>query len=120
MNGELLLPVEHGYPLRLVVPSWYAVASVKWLTEIEVIGSPFEGFFQTERYVYETQPNGSTVREPVRLQNVRSVITEPSTGQDVTTGDLVIRGVAWSGAAPAPVFRLGLPPGRGGRVGGPA
>jgi DMSO/TMAO reductase YedYZ molybdopterin-dependent catalytic subunit len=99
MNGEPL-PIEHGYPLRLIVPCWYAVASVKWLTEIEVIGAPFAGFFQTERYVYETQRNGSTVREPVRLQNVRSVITEPAAGQDVTMGDLVIRGVAWSGAAP--------------------
>jgi DMSO/TMAO reductase YedYZ molybdopterin-dependent catalytic subunit/rhodanese-related sulfurtransferase/glyoxylase-like metal-dependent hydrolase (beta-lactamase superfamily II) len=99
MNGEPL-PLEHGYPLRLIVPGWYAVASVKWLTEIEVIGSPFEGFFQIERYVYETQRDGATVREPVRLQNVRSIITEPATGQDVTVGDLVIRGVAWSGAAP--------------------
>jgi DMSO/TMAO reductase YedYZ molybdopterin-dependent catalytic subunit len=99
MNGESL-PLEHGYPLRLIVPGWYAVASVKWLTEIEVIGSPFEGFFQIQRYVYETQRNGTTVREPVRLQNVRSIITEPAASQDLTTGDLVIRGVAWSGAAP--------------------
>jgi DMSO/TMAO reductase YedYZ molybdopterin-dependent catalytic subunit/rhodanese-related sulfurtransferase/glyoxylase-like metal-dependent hydrolase (beta-lactamase superfamily II) len=99
MSGEPL-PLEHGYPLRLIVPGWYAVASVKWLTEIEVIGSPFEGFFQTERYVYETHRDGAMVREPVRLQNVRSIITEPATGQHVTAGDLVIRGVAWSGAAP--------------------
>ena len=99
MNGEPL-PIEHGYPLRLIVPSWYAVASVKWLTGIEVIGAPFGGFFQTERYVYETARNGSTLREPVRLQRVRSIITDPAAGQDVTTGDLAIRGVAWSGAAP--------------------
>ena len=35
MNGELLEP-EHGYPLRLFVPGWYGVASVKWLRRIEV------------------------------------------------------------------------------------
>jgi DMSO/TMAO reductase YedYZ molybdopterin-dependent catalytic subunit len=99
MNGEPL-PLEHGYPLRLIVPGWYAVASVKWLTEIEIIGSQFDGFFQTERYVYETQHDGATVREAVRLQRVRSVIIEPADEQTVTTGDLVIRGVAWSGAAP--------------------
>jgi DMSO/TMAO reductase YedYZ molybdopterin-dependent catalytic subunit len=99
MNGEPL-PLEHGYPLRLIVPGWYAVASVKWLTEIEVIGSPFEGFFQTERYVYDTQRDGTAVRRPVRLQRVRSVIIEPTADQAVTTGDLIIRGVAWSGAAP--------------------
>jgi len=99
MNGEPL-PLEHGYPLRLIVPGWYAVASVKWLTEIEVIGSPFTGFFQAKRYVYETQRGGTVAREPVRLQQVRSVITQPSAGQEVTAGDLVVRGVAWSGAAP--------------------
>jgi len=99
MNGEPL-PVEHGYPLRLIVPGWYAVASVKWLTEIEVIGSPFEGFFQAERYFYETRRDETTVREPVRLQRVRSVIIEPNDDQEISAGDLVIRGVAWSGAAP--------------------
>ena len=37
MNGQPL-PARHGYPLRLVVPGWYAVASVKWLTDIRVVG----------------------------------------------------------------------------------
>jgi DMSO/TMAO reductase YedYZ molybdopterin-dependent catalytic subunit len=99
MNGEPL-PLEHGYPMRLIVPGWYAVASVKWLTEIDVIGAPFTGFFQTERYIYETEHDGTVAREPVRLQQVRSVITQPSAGQEVPAGDLVVRGVAWSGAAP--------------------
>jgi DMSO/TMAO reductase YedYZ molybdopterin-dependent catalytic subunit/rhodanese-related sulfurtransferase/glyoxylase-like metal-dependent hydrolase (beta-lactamase superfamily II) len=99
MNGEPL-PLEHGYPLRLIVPGWYAVASVKWLTEIDITSSPFTGFFQTQRYIYETQRDGTTAREPVRLQKVRSIIIEPSGEHDITTGDLVIRGVAWSGAAP--------------------
>jgi DMSO/TMAO reductase YedYZ molybdopterin-dependent catalytic subunit/rhodanese-related sulfurtransferase len=99
MNGEPL-PLEHGYPLRLIVPGWYAVASVKWLTEIEAIAAPFTGFFQAQRYVYESERNGTLAREPVRLQHVRSVITQPSAGQHITAGDLVVRGVAWSGAAP--------------------
>src|SRR5438128_1425109 len=42
MNGEAL-PIQHGAPVRLVVPGWYAVSSVKWLTDIEVIGERFEG-----------------------------------------------------------------------------
>ncbi len=99
MNGEPL-PVQHGYPLRVIVPGWYSVTSVKWLTEIEVIGDAFEGFFQTDRYMYEWERAGTTVREPVRLQQVRSVITEPTGADDVAAGDLVIRGVAWSGTAP--------------------
>jgi DMSO/TMAO reductase YedYZ molybdopterin-dependent catalytic subunit/glyoxylase-like metal-dependent hydrolase (beta-lactamase superfamily II) len=99
MNGEPL-PVEHGYPVRLIVPGWYAVASVKWLTHMDVIPAAFEGYFQTQHYVYERQRHGETVREPVRLQQVRSVITEPTSNADLDVGDLVIRGVAWSGAAP--------------------
>jgi len=99
MNGEPL-PLEHGYPVRLIVPGWYAVASVKWLTQIEVIGAAFTGFFQTEHYIYETERGGTVAREPVRLQQVRSVITQPSAGQEVPAGELVVRGVAWSGAAP--------------------
>lgn len=99
MNGEPL-PVEHGYPLRLIVPSWYAVTSVKWLTEIEVIGRHFDGFFQETRYNYEWDRDGVIEREPVRLQQVRSVITEPTGAVELETGDVVVRGVAWSGAAP--------------------
>src|SRR5437868_873733 len=52
MNGEPLSAL-HGYPLRLIVPGWYAVASVKWLTEIIVTDRAFDGFFQTARYWYE-------------------------------------------------------------------
>jgi DMSO/TMAO reductase YedYZ molybdopterin-dependent catalytic subunit len=98
MNGEPL-PIQHGQPLRLVVPGWYAVASVKWLTDIEVIDDTFKGFYQYDRYWYEWERAGQVVREPVTLQRVRSLITEPAPNQQVPTGDITIRGVAWSGAA---------------------
>jgi DMSO/TMAO reductase YedYZ molybdopterin-dependent catalytic subunit len=99
MNGEPL-PVEHGHPLRLVVPGWYGVTSVKWLTEIEAIASPFTGFFQVDRYFYEWERDRQVVREPVTLQRVRSLITEPATDGEVEQGLLAVRGVAWSGAGP--------------------
>jgi DMSO/TMAO reductase YedYZ molybdopterin-dependent catalytic subunit len=98
MNGEAL-PIQHGYPLRVVVPGWYGMASVKWLTEIELVDEQFAGHFQAEAYMYEWPRDGGTVREPVTLQNVRSLITDPSPGQEVHRGDVAIRGVAWSGAA---------------------
>ena len=99
MNGEPL-PIQHGYPLRLIVPSWYAVASVKWLTEIDVISEPFRGHYQTEAYFFESQRGGQLVREPVSLQRVRSLITEPEPDTKVEHGEMPLRGVAWSGAAP--------------------
>ena len=99
MNGEPL-PVEHGYPLRLIVPRWYAVASVKWLTEIELIDRVFTGHYQGSKYRYEWEREGRIVSEPVTLQRVRALITEPSPHTEVRAGELAIRGVAWSGAAP--------------------
>jgi DMSO/TMAO reductase YedYZ molybdopterin-dependent catalytic subunit len=99
MNGEPL-PVEHGHPVRLVVPGWYAMASVKWLTEIEVVDRPFSGHYQTAKYVYEWRRDGRVEREPVTLQQVRSLVIEPRPGEEIPTGDVAVRGMAWSGAAP--------------------
>jgi DMSO/TMAO reductase YedYZ molybdopterin-dependent catalytic subunit len=99
MNGERL-PIQHGYPLRLIVPHWYAVASVKWLTEIELVDRPFTGHYQSDKYWYEWKRQGQVVREPVTLQRVRALITEPAPDAKVRPGELAIRGVAWSGAAP--------------------
>lgn len=95
MNGEPLAP-EHGAPLRLVVPSWYGMAWVKWLNEIRVLDRPFEGFFQTERYIYvadEGTPDGT----PVARIRVRALITEPTEGARLSTGPIEITGAAWSG-----------------------
>jgi len=99
MNGQLL-PVRHGYPLRLVVPGWYAVASVKWLTDIRVVAEPFGGFFQAVHYVYDWDRGGHGTPEPTREMQVRALITRPATGQELPAGVVIVRGVAWSGAAP--------------------
>jgi DMSO/TMAO reductase YedYZ molybdopterin-dependent catalytic subunit len=91
MNGQQL-PKRHGYPLRLIVPGWYGVASVKWLTGIQLAGQPFDGHFQVDRYHIDGQP--------VTLQAVRSVITQPRPREAFEPGDVVVRGLAWSGAGP--------------------
>jgi DMSO/TMAO reductase YedYZ molybdopterin-dependent catalytic subunit len=85
------IPREHGGPLRLVVPSWYGMASVKWLAEIRLIDRPFDGFFQQDRYVIEGR----------QLQRIepRAVITSPRDGADISGGSLEVRGYAWSGQA---------------------
>jgi hypothetical protein len=46
MNGEVL-PVDHGYPLRLVAPGKYGYKWVKWITNIEVIGYDYKGFWES-------------------------------------------------------------------------
>jgi DMSO/TMAO reductase YedYZ molybdopterin-dependent catalytic subunit len=99
MNGAPL-PLQHGYPVRVIVPGWYAVASVKWLDAIELRSEPFLGHYQAGAYFYEWQRDGQVVREPVTLQRVRSLVTEPQIDAEIERGQFTLRGVAWSGAAP--------------------
>ncbi len=94
------LTVWHGYPLRLLVPGWYGMASVKWLSDIELMDHALTGEFQTHKYVFEWERNGTVVRGPVRRQLVRSVITQPADGGEVDAGEITIRGLAWSGSSP--------------------
>ena len=97
MNGEPLTP-DHGFPLRLLVPRWYGMASVKWLARIELVDTPFQGFFQKRRYVFiDEGVEDAPARKPVTTLKVKSVITSPRHGEVIQPGDFVIRGFAWSG-----------------------
>jgi DMSO/TMAO reductase YedYZ molybdopterin-dependent catalytic subunit len=95
MNGEEL-PIEHGFPLRLVVPGWYGMASVKWLTGIEVIDYDYEGFFQTDRYVIE---NDEGVREQITQISIKSLISNPVADEVLFNESTCVSGMAWSGYA---------------------
>jgi DMSO/TMAO reductase YedYZ molybdopterin-dependent catalytic subunit len=103
MNGAPLLP-QHGAPLRLVVPGWYGMASVKWLRQIEAIDRPFDGLQQASSYHFRTAPGEKG--EPCRLMRVNSLMAPPGIPdfygrrRTVPPGTLEIAGRAWSGAAP--------------------
>ncbi len=88
MNGSDL-PPEHGAPLRLIVPGWYGMASVKWLARLHVLERRFEGFFQTERYVVGDRP--------VREIAARALVAWPHEGERLAKRPFVARGYAWSG-----------------------
>lgn len=92
MNGEPLT-AAHGAPVRLVVPGWYGMASVKWVARIEVLARPFDGRFQTRRYVYD---DADGVR-PVTRMRVKSIITSPSAGEVDFASRITVGGWAWSG-----------------------
>jgi DMSO/TMAO reductase YedYZ molybdopterin-dependent catalytic subunit len=96
MNGEALT-ADHGSPFRLIVPRWYAVASVKWLQRIDVLTHPFEGEFQTGHYVYEWPDRA---HEPVTYLRVRARITDPAPRAVIPAGTYTVRGKAWSGTGP--------------------
>ncbi len=96
MNGELL-SASHGFPLRLFVPGWYGVASVKWLRRIEVLNRSFHGYYQSVKYtVRRSSPNGleSVVVGPMA---VKSELIRPAEGAELGIGTNRLFGVAWAG-----------------------
>jgi DMSO/TMAO reductase YedYZ molybdopterin-dependent catalytic subunit len=104
MNGEPLSP-DHGAPFRLIVPHWYAVASVKWLKRIDVLTEPYAGEFQTGHYMYEW---ADRAHEPVALMRVRARITDPAPGSTFAAGTCTVRGKAWSGTGPVTKVEISL------------
>ena len=89
MNGAPLQP-QHGYPLRLIVPGWYGMTSVKWLTRIEAISEPFDGYQQMRTYRYAQ--TADDVGDPVDLIRVRSLMAPPGVPDFLTRTRLVEAG----------------------------
>nr|WP_309100590.1 sulfite oxidase [Fredinandcohnia onubensis] len=91
------IPFKHGYPLRLIVPQWYAMASVKWIKQISVIDFKFTGPFQTIDYVYYPNKENNKESFPVTSINVNSTIQKPLDMEILNTGKHLIKGIAWTG-----------------------
>ena len=99
-NGQPL-PPAHGFPLRLVVPTWYGMASVKWLKAITVIDHPFQGVQQ--KLVYRRTFSAADAGRPIQKKSVRAAMKPPgypdliSRHRFVEAGEVELRGMAWSG-----------------------
>jgi DMSO/TMAO reductase YedYZ molybdopterin-dependent catalytic subunit len=103
MNGEPL-PVQHGFPLRLVIPGWYGMAHVKWLRAITALDEPFQGYQNAVAYRLTTAPDdGGT---PVSRIRPRALMVPPghpdfmSRTRFVRPGRHDLLGRAWSGTGP--------------------
>ena len=111
MNGAAL-PVQHGSPLRLVVPGWYGMTSVKWLTSIEAVEQPFEGFQQASAYRYKQ--DSEDPGQPVTRIHVRSLMIPPGIPDFFTrrrvlsAGPTLLRGRAWSGHGQITSVEVGI------------
>jgi sulfane dehydrogenase subunit SoxC len=99
MNGAPL-PPQHGYPLRLLVPGWYGMTNVKWLTGIIAVDERFEGYQQTA-YRFRQRPEDEG--EPVTRMRPRSLMIPPGIPDFMTrrrfvqAGAVELAGRAWSG-----------------------
>ncbi len=97
MNGRDL-PVDHGYPVRAIVPGHYGMASVKWLTHVHVVREPFRGYWQTSDYAYWAELDGKPVRSPLGAMKPKSEIARPRVYETLTPDRIyTISGAAWSG-----------------------
>jgi DMSO/TMAO reductase YedYZ molybdopterin-dependent catalytic subunit len=99
MNGEKL-SATHGFPLRAIVPGWYAMASVKWLRRIVVTDKPFNGFYQSLDYTYWDRSGPLPTLAPLAEQQTKAEIARPEKGEKITADSTYrVHGAAWSGTA---------------------
>src|SRR6266404_7806420 len=105
-NGVLLaykmndtdLPPEHGFPVRAIVPGWYAVASIKWLQRISVTDRPFFGYYQTFDYAFWKRDGDNAELVPLTTMQIKAEIAQPVEGEVIAANSIVrVHGAAWTG-----------------------
>jgi sulfane dehydrogenase subunit SoxC len=103
INGRPL-PPQHGFPLRLIVPGWYGMTSVKWLARITALDRAFDGYQQ--RTSYRLRQEEDEEGEPVTRMLPRALMVPPGIPEFLTRervlerGPCVLEGRAWSGWGP--------------------
>ena len=98
MNEAELLP-QHGFPLRAIVPGWYAVASIKWLQRVIVTARPFNGYYQTLDYAFWKRDGENEHLTPLSDLQIKAEIARPKQGDKVSRNSNVrVQGAAWTGA----------------------
>ena len=103
MGGQPL-PHQHGFPLRLVVPGWYGMTNVKWLSQITATTEPFTGYQQAEGY--RMLQSSGDVGTPVTRMMPRALMAPPgvpdfmSRERFLPLGPCRLEGRAWSGWGP--------------------
>jgi len=102
-NGEPL-PPQHGFPLRLIVPGWYGMTSVKWIQRITVVAEPFEGYQMVTGYRMKRDEDDPGT--PITRIEPRSLMLPPGIPDFMTRrrflrpGPVRLEGRAWSGWGP--------------------
>ncbi|WP_439559236.1 sulfite oxidase [Dyadobacter sp.] len=97
MNGKDL-PIAHGYPVRAIIPGWYGMASIKWLTNIIATSKPFEGYWQTIEYAYWKRQANQPTLTAVTAVEAKAEIARPMLHEVVAAGKPYrVHGAAWCG-----------------------
>jgi DMSO/TMAO reductase YedYZ molybdopterin-dependent catalytic subunit len=94
------LPEDHGGPVRLIVPGWYGMASVKWVKRLVALEKPYQGFWQTLDYSYWERRDGAASLVPLTSMQPKACIASPALNEVVPSGKkFTVRGAAWTGEA---------------------
>jgi DMSO/TMAO reductase YedYZ molybdopterin-dependent catalytic subunit len=113
LNGRPL-PLDHGFPVRAIVPGHYGMASVKWLTHIDVVREPFRGYWQTSDYGYWDRTDGMPVRRPLGEIQLKSQIVRPRVYETLMPGQpYTIFGMAWAGETDVTTVEVSTDGGKG-------
>jgi DMSO/TMAO reductase YedYZ molybdopterin-dependent catalytic subunit len=110
VNG-VPLPPQHGFPVRLVVPGWYGMTSVKWLRRITAVAAPFDGY---QMWAYKVRDREEDPGEPVTRILPRALMIPPGFPEFyfrervLDAGPTRLEGRAWSGRAPIERVELSL------------
>jgi hypothetical protein len=104
MNGEQL-PLVNGFPLRLVVPGWYATYWVKMLNDIEVLDQPDTNYWTKDAYTIPDTPHANVKpgetdvkMVPINRMVPRSFVTNIASGSKINAATpLTVRGIAFGG-----------------------
>jgi len=102
MNGEPL-SAEHGFPLRLILPGWYGMTQIKWLTRIEVIDRRYEGRQMARNYHSlraVERPEGTIWMDTsISRNNLKSVVAKVTRQRIGDRFEYKVAGTAWGGPA---------------------
>ena len=103
LNGQPL-PATQGFPLRLILPGWYGMTQIKWLSRIQVIDRRYEGQHMARNYLalraYETADGPLWLDTSISKTNMKSVVARITRRKSGSEWEYRITGPAWGGQAP--------------------
>ena len=103
LNGEPL-PPDSGYPLRLILPGWYGMTQIKWLTRIEVLDRRYEGEHMARNYLSlrsRDTPEGTLwLDTSISKNNKKSLVARVTRRRSGSGSAYKISGAAWGGQVP--------------------
>jgi DMSO/TMAO reductase YedYZ molybdopterin-dependent catalytic subunit len=103
LNGQPL-PAKNGFPVRLILPGWYGMTQVKWLSRIEVIDRRYEGQHQVRNYLslraVDTPEGPIWLDQSISRMHIKSIVARVVRRTAATGWTYRISGPAWGGQVP--------------------